>query len=71
MSNVNSLARITEQLADEIGVNPSNNGDYLLPLEFAQYLYFDEFEVVAVSDVLETNEAMPVIPTKPIVRPKK
>ena len=69
--NVQSVAKITPELAEEIGVDyKDSKGNFVISLQLAQQLEPEEFEVVSVEEN-ELEGTLPVDPTKPLIRPKK
>lgn len=63
-----SVAKITPTFAEANGLTFTDfNGNYCVSLSFARYLYTTEFEPMP-TDPNTNYSAMPVNPTKPIVR---
>ena len=65
-SDIASVARISEELASELGLEFQDyDRNYVISLQLAQFLKPIEFEVIPQNcDVA----LMPVIPTKPIIK---
>lgn len=67
-----SVAQISEEVAEELGVTfKDNNNNYIVGLQLAAELEVEDFIIVS-ADYSESksNGILPLNPRKPIVRPK-